>query len=82
MLDILNVRIEKITIDAMIENIYTATIFLCKEENGKKLRYTIDARPSDSVALALRAGAPIYIANRLKNYAISESSINLMESEE
>lgn len=82
MLEALNVKIEKITIDAMIENIYTATIFLYKEENGKKLRYTIDARPSDSVALALRAGAPIYVANRLKSYAISESSINLIESEE
>ncbi|RLE84917.1 MAG: bifunctional nuclease family protein [Thermoprotei archaeon] len=81
-LEVLNVKIEKITIDAMIDNIYTATIFLYKEENGRKIRYNVDARPSDSVALALRAGAPIYIANRLKSYAVSESSISLVESEE
>ena len=78
----LGVSVEKVTIDALIENVYTATIVLTREENGKKVRYYIDARPSDSVALALRAGAPIYVANRLKAYAISEETIRFEEEEE
>ena len=74
-LETLGVRVEKVTIDAMIDNIYTATLVLSEERNGKKVYYHIDARPSDSIAIALRAGAPIYVSNNLRKYAVSEKDL-------
>ncbi len=68
-LETLGITVEKVTIDAVVDNLFTATIIL-KNESGK--RWYIDARPSDSIALALRVKAPIFVANRLKNYAIPE----------
>lgn len=75
-LDELEVRVEKITIDALLENsIYTATIVLSREENGKTQHYYIDARPSDSVAIAVRTGAPIFVASHLRKYAKDQSEL-------
>ncbi|NPA69969.1 MAG: bifunctional nuclease family protein [Crenarchaeota archaeon] len=66
-LDKLDATIEKVTIDAMIDNIYVATIYLRDNRTGEL--FHIDARPSDATALAVRVGAPIYIAHHLKKYA-------------
>jgi len=74
-LDALDVRVEKVTIDALLNNIYTATIVLTREVDGRVRRYYIDARPSDSVAIAVRARAPILINKRLRKYAVNESSL-------
>jgi bifunctional DNase/RNase len=75
MLGALGVRVEKVTIDALISDVYTATIVLAQEINGEVKRHYIDARPSDSVAIAVRTGAPIYVNNQLKRYARSESEL-------
>jgi len=74
-LDTLGVKVEKITIDALINNIYTATIVLSEERDGKKIYHHVDARPSDSIAIALRAGAPIYVSNNLKKYTLDEEEL-------
>jgi len=73
MMGALGVNIERVTIDALINNVYTATIVL---KSGERQVY-VDARPSDSIAIALRAGAPIYVAERLKRNAIPKESIEL-----
>lgn len=61
----LEAHIEKIIIDRLEENTFHAKIFL-KTESGKiKI---IDARPSDSIALAVRAHTPIFVEdNIIKN---------------
>jgi len=71
-LDTLDVKVEKVTIDALLNNIYTATIVLRQEVNGKVKRYYVDARPSDSVAIAVRTNAPILINEKLRKYAIAK----------
>ncbi|MEA3328606.1 MAG: bifunctional nuclease family protein [Candidatus Omnitrophota bacterium] len=58
----LNARIEKIIIDKLELNIFYAKIILQTGNNGIK---KIDARPSDSIALALRAKAPIFTAEEV-----------------
>ncbi|MGB9708938.1 MAG: bifunctional nuclease family protein [Infirmifilum sp.] len=79
-LEALGVTIEKVTIDALLNNtVYTATLVLRKGEEGNSERIFIDARPSDSVALALRAGAPIYVAAHLEAYARSPEELGLKE---
>jgi hypothetical protein len=50
-------KVEKVVVCDLRENTYYALIYL--KANGK--RYEIDARPSDTIALALRAKAPIFI---------------------
>ena len=54
----LDARIERILIDKLEFNTFYAKIILKTANNGIK---KIDARPSDSIALALRSKAPIFI---------------------
>ncbi len=55
----LRATVQKVVVTDLKESTFYAKIFL-RSENGIA---TIDARPSDSVALALRAKAPIFVAN-------------------
>jgi len=64
--DLLNGILEKLNIKVLkveIHDIKESTFFasLCLEKPGGK-KITIDARPSDSIALALRQDAPIFIS--------------------
>jgi len=55
--DGLRVKIIKIVVTEITDNTYYALIYL---NDGKK-ETLVDSRPSDAVAVALRAGAPIYV---------------------
>jgi Uncharacterized conserved protein len=72
-LERLNATIEKVTIDALVDHTYTATIYLKDNRSGS--RHYIDARPSDAVAIALRVNAPILVAKHLKRYTVSISEL-------
>ncbi len=54
----LDVKVVRIVIHALRENTFYASILL---QQGPKI-HTIDARPSDAIALALGAKAPIFVA--------------------
>jgi bifunctional DNase/RNase len=54
-------ELTKVAIDRRKEGGYYAELFLGHDER----RFTLDARPSDSVALALRMGAEILVAEEL-----------------
>lgn len=60
-LSILDVTIEKIVLSDLMDNTYYARIFL---KHGDKT-HEIDARPSDSMALALRTKAPIFVDEKV-----------------
>ena len=49
-------RLRRVIISDLKENTYYATLYL--EADGKEI--TLDSRPSDAIAMALRAGVPIY----------------------
>ncbi len=57
LLKTLKAEVEKVVISDLKESSYYALIYL--KHNGKTI--TIDARPSDSLALAVRVHCPIYI---------------------
>jgi bifunctional DNase/RNase len=57
LLDTLRVKVIKIEVTDLRDNTFYAIIHL--DMDGTHL--AIDARPSDSIALALRANAPIYV---------------------
>ena len=54
-------RVEKITVTKLEERTYHAVLTFTR--NGKGME--IDARPSDSIALAARVGCPIYVADQV-----------------
>ncbi len=58
----LGANIEKIIIDKLEENTFHAKVVL-KTESGKEK--IVDARPSDSIALAVRAHAPIFVEDEI-----------------
>lgn len=63
--------VSKIEINDVEKETYYATIYLTNNE--KEL--VIDSRPSDAIAVAMRANAPIYVtANVLMNGAVSTDS--------
>lgn len=57
----LNVKVEKIIIDDLHEGVFYARLILKKDND----EYEFDARPSDSIALALRTNAPIYVSRKV-----------------
>lgn len=61
-------KLDKIEINDVEEETYYATLFLSKGDETLE----IDARPSDAIAVAMRAEAPIFVtANVLMNGSVS-----------
>ena len=58
----LDASIEKMVIDKLEDNTFHAKIFLKTSSGALK---EIDARPSDSIALAVRAHAPIFVEEEI-----------------
>ncbi len=70
----LKIKVRRVIITALKEDTFYAEIIL---ENGNKI-LSVDARPSDSVGLALRVNAPIYVAEEV----MDEAGIIMTEEEE
>jgi uncharacterized protein len=60
-------RVSKITVTELRDNTFYALITLA----GESSEFEIDSRPSDAIALAVRANAPIFAADQV----IAESAI-------
>ena len=61
-------KLEKVVIDRLQQNTFFAKLYL----RTPTKEVVIDARPSDSVALALRAEAPVYVEEEV----IGEAGVN------
>lgn len=59
MLQAIDVKVEKVMITDLKDNTFYAQIVLKRDQTY----ITLDARPSDSIALALRANAAIFVEN-------------------
>ena len=68
-------RVERVEISELRESTFFAEIHLRRGEDA----LTIDARPSDAIALALRTGSPIRVARSVIEQA---QTISLDESQE
>ena len=78
LLALLSASAEKIVINDLKENSYYALIYI--KTNGKT--FSIDARPSDSLALAVRIHCPIFIDDKvLKKCPVIEKPITKEEIE-
>jgi bifunctional DNase/RNase len=70
----LEAQVARITVTELRENTFYAEITV--QQNGTEIQ--IDSRPSDAIALAIRADAPIFAADDV----IEESAIEFAEGEE
>gem|GEM_PF-6957747 len=64
-LETLGAKVERVVINDLIESTFYARIIL---NHGEKT-YSIDARPSDSIAIALLSNAPIYASSHVLDQA-------------
>ncbi len=60
-LDALDLKLTKVIISDLVDQTFYAEFFL---EMGKKI-FKIDARPSDSIIMALKLKAPIFVAEEI-----------------
>jgi bifunctional DNase/RNase len=56
-LETIEARVLKVMVTDLKENTFYAVLHL----QAAGTEYTVDSRPSDAIALALRVGAPIYV---------------------
>ena len=61
----MNGILEKVVITELKDDTFFASLWICQE--GEMI--TLDARPSDAIALALRADCPIYVAEHVMQSA-------------
>jgi bifunctional DNase/RNase len=66
----LNVRVQKVVVNELREDTFFALIWI--ERDGQMM--SIDSRPSDALALALRVDCPIFVEDQvLKNSKVSST---------
>ncbi len=58
----LDAKLEKVVIDKLENNTFHAKLHIRKDTGKLKI---IDARPSDSIALAIRIGVPIFVKEKV-----------------
>ncbi len=63
-------RVERVTVNDLLENTFYALIDLI-DEKGQTV--SLDARPSDAIALALRADCPIFVAQKVLDISTSST---------
>ena len=71
LLNHLNAQVTKIVVTELKDNTFYALIFL--NVGGKTI--TVDSRPSDAIALALRTDSPIYVTDDVLAKSSSTTSL-------
>ena len=74
----LGAKVDKAVLTDMTDDVYYAELYFVQ---GKKT-IKVDARPSDAIAVALRAGVPIFVDDKITTHALVSSSDEDPELEE
>lgn len=61
----LDIRITKVVVNDLKEDTFFARLYLLQENELGRHMAEVDARPSDSIALALQQRCPIYVAKHV-----------------
>lgn len=61
----LDIRITKVVVNDLLEDTFFARLYLLQENELGRHMAEIDARPSDSIALALQQSCPIYVTQHV-----------------
>lgn len=78
----LGARVERIVINDFTDTVFFARLIIVAEnELHERKIIEIDARPSDSIALAVQAAAPVYVASHVWE-AVEDMSIVLKKMQD
>ena len=78
----LGARVERVVINDFTDTVFFARLIIVAEnELAERKIIEIDARPSDSIALAVQAEAPIYVASHVWD-AVEDMSIVLKKMQD
>ena len=73
--DVMKSRMVRVVVDNLVDNTFYATIYA--DRGGEEVR--VDSRPSDAIAIALRAGVPIFVTQEVmsqaQNFELKEDGI-------
>ena len=58
----LGVKVQKVVVNDLRDDTYFARLYLAQENELGRMLLEIDARPSDSIAIALQSGCPIFVS--------------------
>jgi uncharacterized protein len=73
---VMNGMVERVEVVDLVDNTYFARVYFSVKEQ----RFSIDSRPSDAIALALRAPSPIFVANHVLEKSKIEPTPELEEA--
>lgn len=65
----LGARVEKVVVNDLKDDTFYARIFIQQSNELGRCFIEVDARPSDSIAIALQQGCPIYVSRKVWNKA-------------
>jgi len=80
--------IERVVIEDLANNTFFASMYVKLDRNGHSDRKRFDARPSDGIALAVRAGAQLYVRRKvieaaaIKRSDVETSVVKVEETDE
>jgi uncharacterized protein len=77
MLESLDTFVERVEITRVEDGVFFAALIL----RGEERTVAIDARPSDSIALAIRMGAPLFVAEEVLEAAAIEDESGALDEE-
>lgn len=60
-IQVMNGMVDRVEVVDLVDNTYFARVYF----QVKDQRFSLDSRPSDAIALALRAPSPIFVANHV-----------------
>ena len=75
----LETEVLRVVISALEDNTFFAQIIVRSAASGESI---VDSRPSDAIALALRAEAPIYVAEEVLARASAEERADQLQDDE
>ena len=78
LLEVAELTIDRVTIDRVFEGVFYSTLHVVTND---RVQRTIDARPSDAIALALLTGAPIYIDDFVLEETSVKADLTLQDNE-
>ena len=61
-LGLVGIQLQKVTIIDLVDGTFYAELSLCDDQGHQ---WDLDSRPSDAIAVALRAGAEIFVAQKV-----------------
>jgi bifunctional DNase/RNase len=75
----INYEVSKIEVSDLKDNTFFAKIYCTSDERS----FSIDARPSDAIAIALRFEAPIFVDDKvIENSQMSEETVEMADDTE